>query len=135
MSKFKVGQKVYCILYGVGEVVSTGYPPTKHTDPAYTIGFQSSRECGPRYYTEQGQRSKNDTNPTLLTLEEARAKGYDVPKQKIVKEKTVYLNIYGNNERSYVHDTEQDAKYNARTKDANLLAAAYPVTIKYEIEE
>lgn len=128
MSKFKVGQKVYCILYGVGAVKelreSRSYPVIIETN------------CGLVDYTAEGKYNSNAVNPTLLTLEEARAKGYDVPKQKIVKEKTVYINLYENHSISY--NEKSIAIFNIvpwSPSSGHLLAKAHPVTIKYEIEE
>lgn len=77
MSKFKVGQKVYCIIRGLGTVVL----PTLALNPPVCVQFIT----GDRYYREDGKYCDIDLNPTLLTLEEARAKGYDVPKQRVVK--------------------------------------------------
>ena len=113
VSKFKVGQKVYHIMYGMGIVKrrnNNNYPISGY--------FENSEEC--QYFSEEGKSEKEDINPILLTLEEARAKGYDVPKQKIVKEKVVYINLYGQEERSYVHSTEELAKANARVHGGNL---------------
>lgn len=123
MSKFKVGQKVYCIHNGMGTVtyidVDLDYP----VEVDFDKGVSNT-------YTADGKRSKCDINPTLLTLEEACAKGYDVPKQKIVKEKTLYVNLYGNKCWG-TFETEYDAKQ----VDGDILVQAHPVTIKYEIEE
>lgn len=127
MSKFKVGQKVYCITKGLGEVVDTS---TQSTDLSIRVIFCRDYYC---WFTGTGKFNTNDFNPTLLTLEEARAKGYDVPKQKIVKEKTVYINLYEKD--NYVYSTRSVAEDMARNADRSLLAAAYPVTIKYETEE
>lgn len=129
MEKFKVGQKVYCIRYGLGEVIISADASEEY--PIYVLFSGNKRDS----FTTDGKPFGNYLNPTLLTLEEARAKGYDVPKQKIVKEKTVYINLYGDGERSYIHDTEENAKANARIGDSKLLATAYPVTIKYKVEE
>lgn len=131
MSKFKIGQKVYCINYGLGEVIGTkGYGPCP-VECKFTKFTES--------YTPEGRFVLEAVNPTLLTLEEARAKGYDVPKQKIVKEKTVYINLYSNTETPYVHKSKEEAENGAKSGDGNLskytVVSAYPVTIKYEVEE
>lgn len=122
MSKFKVGQKVYCILRGLGEVVAF------HQDIyPVNVAFEKGKID---YYMKDGRRSGEYVNPVLLTLEEARAKGYDVPKQKIVKEKTLYVNLY----RNKCWGT-YESEYDAKQMNGDLLTQAYPVTIKYEIEE
>lgn len=130
-SKFKVEQKVYCIRRGAGKVTCIS---SDMDDPYVQVDFVGSRYS---YYPD-GKYSSHDTNPTLLTLEDARAKGYDVPKQKIVKEKTVYINLY-NHGKHYAHDTEQEAKYGAQRCDGTIsgtvILVAHPVTIKYEVEE
>lgn len=134
MSKFKVGQKVYCIRRGLGEVY--GKDRYLAGDVVFLIKFPEKDNCE---YTFEGKLYHSDLNPTLLTLEEARAKGYDVPKQKIVKEKTVYINLYSNTNVPYAHENIEAAEAGAKNGDGNLskyvLAKAYPVTIKYEIEE
>lgn len=74
MSKFKAGDKVYDICEGVG-VVGTD------TDKEYpvSVNFASGTSAT---YTSSGLNQVTDVNPTLLTLEEARTKGYEMPKQK-----------------------------------------------------
>lgn len=127
MEKFKVGQRVYCIMYGPGEVYAL-----EHLDDCpVKVRFKSIRSS----YTVEGLFTKYESmvNPILLTLEEARAKGYDVPKQKIVKEKTVYINLYSDG-RTFTYDSE----YSANAMSTNIpkaIVVAYPVTIKYEVEE
>lgn len=128
MEKFKVGQKVYCIIRGLGVVAQDDY----NTVLPILVRFSS----GTSLYKKTGKGSESHTNPTLLTLEEARAKGYDVPKQKIVKEKTVYINLYETDQ--FAHDNEESAKASRGSGTGycgKILATAYPVTIKYEVEE
>lgn len=76
VSKFKVGDTVYSIRYGTGVVevvLGDAYPIHK-----IFVQFQSGLES----FTEDGKEYKNDVNPTLMTLEQAWAKAYDVPKEK-----------------------------------------------------
>lgn len=127
MEKFKVGQKVYCIMGGLGIVKEI----TKQVAPVH-VHFDNSTPIARQYYPD-GKFYAEHTNPTLLTLEEARAKGYDVPKQRIVKEKTVYINLYKEPYNSYVHKDKASAELSARTNTP--LVTAHPVTIKYEVEE
>lgn len=123
MEKFKVGQKVYCINYGLGEVAEIkNYGPTP-------VECKFSRFTGS--YNPQGKFITEAENPTLLTLEEARAKGYDVPKQKIVKEENLFLNGYADGRR-YLYPTKQEA---LALGYAEHTIKAVPVTIKYEVEE
>lgn len=80
--KFKVGDKVYDIQDGMGIIHKNndcdGHPHRVWFSPDFS-----------REYTNQGRRYSTDINPTLLTVAEARAKGYDVPKVKKVKKDTV----------------------------------------------
>lgn len=129
MSKFKVGQKVYSIRHGLGLILQIQYPSMSGTYIRAEFPEIDLQE-----FCIDGKVYSTDINPTLLTLEEARAKGYDVPKQKTLKEKVVYINYYeeGRNVLG-AHHTEQEAKTCADKNAA--LVIAYPVTIKYEIEE
>lgn len=130
MEKFKVGQKVYCIMGGLGTVKEI----TNQVAPIH-VYLDNADPCHRQYFSD-GRFYPGHKNPTLLTLEEARAKGYDVPKQKIVKEKTVYINLYPDHTGlgSIVSYSEKLlAEKSANYTDA--LVVAYPVTIKYEVEE
>ena len=130
MEKFKVGQKVYCIGGGLSTIDE--FLPNEKSPIRITVTHDSGNW---NTYTIDGRRSKTDINPLLLTLEEARAKGYDVPKQKIVKEKTLYINLYKEPYSSYLHTNKDSAELSASKNTEDILVTAYPVTIKYEVEE
>ena len=84
--KFKEGQVAYCIHSGVVTVVRG------ESWEAYPIKAVSSNNKDTyTFYTEEGKIYTGAVNPTLLTLKEARAKGYDVPKQKVKIKRWVVL--------------------------------------------
>jgi hypothetical protein len=71
MSKFNVGDKVFHVGHGPGviyAITETDYP----IGVLYENGFASS-------FTKEGLYHGGHTVPQLLTLEEAKAKGYAVP--------------------------------------------------------
>lgn len=128
MEKFKVGQKVYCIRRGLGEI--SLFPVYKNKD--ITCVRVSFPERDSAEFNLDGTLYDTDVNPTLLTLEEARAKGYAVPKQKIVKEIEVYLNHYKDGQ-GYTYASKSFAE--CAPDLGGRIITAYPVTIKYEVEE
>lgn len=73
--KFKVGDKVFHVGWGVGRIV-TICPSGPY--PICAV-FQDHAVSGT--FTEDGRGSEDHPIPQLLTLEEARAKGYEVPKE------------------------------------------------------
>lgn len=74
MSKFKVGDRVFHVGHGIGVVY--GISETKFPiGVSFDSGFASS-------FTRDGFYHEPHTIPQLLTLEEAKAKGYDVPEQE-----------------------------------------------------
>ena len=87
-SKFNVGDKVYDILLGIGSVTCTD------EDGSFVIDvlFLDRHEC----FTSEGRVGRADLNPTLLTLPEARAKGYDVPKETVKKTEIQYCLVFRN---------------------------------------
>ena len=107
MSKFKVGNAVYGITEGLGTITNT------HKQGNYPIRVEFG-ENGEKvqFFTAEGKNNVGDLNPTLLTLEEAQAKGYDVPKQKVKMRRTFWLNIYQGAE--YLHRTKEEADIAAR---------------------
>ena len=80
--KFNVGDRVYDIQFGIG-VVYTHLNGIAHSYPIEVTFELLSGEI--RTYTACGRLGAFHANPTLLTLPEARAKGYDVPKEKVKK--------------------------------------------------
>jgi hypothetical protein len=120
--KFKLGDKFYSILYGLGNVVE--------------INLESQHpilvKCGDLYssYTLEGKSLINNVNPTLLTLDEARAKGYDVPKQKVTKTLETWANLYlGGTVRCHPSKEEADSMRNSQR------VACIKLTGTYEVEE
>ena len=91
--KFNVGDRVYDIQFGIGEV----YIRLNGIAHSYPIEVTFKLLSGEiRTYTACGRLGAFHANPTLLTLPEARAKGYDVPKEKIKKTETQYCYVYTN---------------------------------------
>ena len=75
MSKFKVGDKVFDLRYGVGEVVNTEL--FQHFQ--LKVDFKSDNHA----YTKVGNWGLQDSNPQLWTLQEAKDRGYgdQLPKE------------------------------------------------------
>lgn len=125
MSKFKVGDKVYSIFSGIG-----------HVDVIYdedeSIDDRLVELANGELYTKCGRAfCEDDLNPTLLTLEEARAKGYYVPPEE-PKKKQVYQWAY----RSKVTGhwltsgrlmTEEEAKLLFEEDDHMILSGPFEV--------
>lgn len=82
MGKFNVGDKVYHIRSGMGKIIEVGINGT------YPVIVDVDATC--MSFTVDGKYHNGDLNPTLLTLDEARAKGYDVPEEPKPKVK-MYL--------------------------------------------
>jgi hypothetical protein len=127
MSKFKDGDMVYSIASGVGVVRTT----TTYVDSKYPIVVDITEPYGTYVYTAEGKAWSKDVNPTLLTLEEAKAKGYDVPKQKITKTRTGWINVY----KIHVGDRLYYTAAGANSDAAPGRIACVPVTYEYEVEE
>ena len=82
--KFKVGDRVYDILYGeVHELqyIEDGYE-------AFKVGLIR--------VLKDGKTDVKHKYPRFISLEQARAKGYDVPKEKIKKTQTQYCLVFRN---------------------------------------
>lgn len=72
-SKFKVGQIAYHVIDGlvkVDKITDTGF--------VYSYAYKNDKV----HVLHDGRWSSNDLNPTVITLEEARARGFYVPKRK-----------------------------------------------------
>ena len=80
--KFKVGDRVYDILRGVGKVIAIN---SETAQECYFVEvlFELRQYSGT--YSQKGFWDNSYLNPTLFTLAEARAKGYDVPKEMVKK--------------------------------------------------
>jgi hypothetical protein len=85
MGKFEVGQKVYHVLWGLCEIVIIF---------GDVLRFRSLRGTEDGALRLDGKERSRDVNPILLTLDEARAKGYDVPKVVVKKTVRMYSNVY-----------------------------------------
>lgn len=85
MSKFKFGEKVYCIRNGIGTVRKVSSVAIEY---AVEVTYSESKGWGS--FTYDGRENIKDKNPTLLTLSEARNKGYDVPKETVKRSEVRY---------------------------------------------
>jgi hypothetical protein len=119
MTKFKVGDKVYDIVYGLSTV--------KAVDSKIIFPYPILLHNG-RIYTSEGRDSEDAINPTLLTLDEARAKGYEVPKQKVKKQRTVWLNVYEYMTTVHEYKNIADDPYYGKRLDCVEVAFDYEVT-------
>lgn len=88
--KFKVGDKVFHVGYGVGQVhdIHQFAEDTLST----CVEFSNTRSRRLEWFTVDGMSHVDHIVPQLYTLAEARKMGFDVPKVK--KSKTVWL-YYG----------------------------------------
>jgi hypothetical protein len=128
MGKFNVGDRVYHPRHGIGSVLSNqGIPyPIK-------VVFDDSGLI--EHYERDGRKREYDVNPILLTIEESRAKGYDVPKvtRKVTKTVSRWANVYGSaGLANCSYETREEADANA-TGDAR--TACVELTGTYEVEE
>lgn len=127
MIKFNLGDTVYCIQNGLGKVVSPdGTLRSRGLGHVY-VQFKSYT----RVYYDDGKATFNSVNPILLTLEEARAKGYDIPKTKVKKTVNYYLNISSTGHHE-IYSKKDEALIRARR---NSLVTGVELTGEYEIEE
>ena len=72
VSKFKTGDRVFHVGFGVGEVINTNHIVNYPIKVEFITGISN-------VFTSEGFWEVGHVIPQLLTLEEARAKGYDVP--------------------------------------------------------
>ena len=89
MSKFKVGDRVFDLRCGVGVVESV----KDHHDYPVKVLFKS-KDVENESYTHCGKSLSTHKNPLLLTLTEAREKGYDVPKESLNFQIKVIWDVY-----------------------------------------
>lgn len=124
MSKFKVGDRVYDVRKGLCTIAVI------NTDCGSTYPIMTTAGDG---FTLDGRWDRRDANPTLLTAEEARAKGYDVPKikRKGTKEVKIWVNIYPDGEVGNNHPTKEEADKHASIDRI----ACVKLTGTYEVEE
>lgn len=121
MSKFKVGDIVYSLMRGVCKVVSIVME--RQLAVLDINGDTIIFSLDGRYFTD-------DLNPTLLTLEEARAKGYNVPKQRVKKTRTAWVNVYPEGCDDVIYSCLLDAEILKNSKRV----ACVEVTYEYEEE-
>lgn len=117
--KFKVGDKVYDIRCGAGvveEIVDENYP--------ILVNFNERGES----YTSCGLQDIDDVNPTLLTIPEARARGYDVPKEKVKKKEVMYCLTNKHGRRLAMTDCRRECQSLMETGDSL-------TTVTFEWEE
>lgn len=104
--KYKIGDQVLHLQYGWGKVVNintSDYPlEVKHDDISpYSLQF----------YLLSGRQDISCLYPTLLTVSEAKALGYEPPKKKV--KKTMYANVYQDVSRKVIENnlyaTKQEA--------------------------
>ena len=88
--KFNVGDKVYDIRLGVGIITTV-----RDKERVYPLDVEFIGE-GSHLFTACGRFSATNINPTLFTISAARARGYDVPKEKVKKTETQYCLVFNN---------------------------------------
>ena len=93
IEKFNVGDRVYDILRGLGTVVVIN-PETTLECNVVEVSFESRQFT--ETYSQNGFWDTYHKNPTLFTISAARARGYDVPKEKVKKTETQYCYVYTN---------------------------------------
>lgn len=135
MSKFKVGDTVYNIRKGVCVVINT-CDGSEYPLKVRRLGSEHYSSFNEDGFTEDGRWGSKDVNPTLLTIDEARAKGYDVPKVKRKVTKTIsrWANVYPDEHLIACNDyhTREEADSNANLSKR---IACVELTGTYEVEE
>jgi hypothetical protein len=121
-NKFKLGDKVYHVIHGVGTV-------SELRVGMFQVTFPSFPSQG--LYLLDGRYESNNVNPSILTIEEAKAKGYDVPKVKrtVTKELRRWANVYEKD--IWIYTTKNEAEFYAN--NANRIACVELVG-SYEVE-
>jgi hypothetical protein len=110
MNKFNVGDKVFHVGHGIGEVYKIDLT-IYNDDVAMEVHFGNPyQRLG---FTIDGRYSMIHKVPQLLTLEEARAKGYDVPKVKVKKKVTKWVNSLNGMMGFILYDSPELAKRHA----------------------
>jgi hypothetical protein len=134
MGKFNVGDRVFDLQYGVGEVIRIA----EYTEGQCRVRRERSVKvrfglCMEIDYTSVGKHYDYELNPILWTVEEAIAKGYDVPKskKKVVKEIKRWANVYGDCVACNDYVSREDADNHARIRNR---VACVELTGTYEIE-
>lgn len=90
MSKFKVGDKVFHVGYGVGTVTDVDWADGCPVTAAFSNDVIY-------YFLDDGRGSRTHAIPQLYTLAEARKMCFDVPKEKKSKTLWLYYNIASRN--------------------------------------
>ena len=128
--KFKVGDRVYDIRYGIGKITTINNPSLS----GYTVKADITNRPDSTY-TAEGKYLNDDLNPTLLHVVEARAKGYDIPKIKTTHTVECWMTIHGygyGEAESIIHCTEASANSSSRY---NSFIRKVKLTGTYETEE
>ena len=105
--KFNVGDRVYDICRGIGVVTSV-----EPEDPYPLEVIIGGRR---RFYTAEGKYDTSHTGPVLLTVPEARVKGYGVPREKVKKSEIRYGVMTQDGLNSSIFSTKAEAQKYALT--------------------
>ena len=108
--KFNVGDRVYDICRGIGVVTSVEAEGPKDEYPLEV--FIGGRH---RFYTAEGKYDTSYANPALLTVPEARVKGYGVPREKVKKSEIRYGVMTQDGLNSSIFSTKAEAQKYALT--------------------
>lgn len=101
--KFKVGDRVFHVGHGVGEVTEID----QRDSLAIRVEFHNNKVG---WFTLDGMFVDEHTIPQLLTLDEARAKGYDVPKKTYKMWQWLYHNSSYYKLTRYHYRTKEEAE-------------------------
>jgi hypothetical protein len=125
VSKFNVGDLVFCLMFGWGKVINL----VGSTVYTVEVAFGGAR----RIFTEEGKYNANDLHPNLFSKEEALVKfpEFPPPRQMHTTTKTIFVNVYPDGEVDAVR-TRKKADELAETWGR---IACVETTISYEIEE
>jgi hypothetical protein len=126
--KFKDGNKVYDIRYGIGTVINY-----IEIETVYPFGVKFLDRPA-QIYLPCGRFQLSDANPTLLTLAEARARGYDVPKEKVKKSQVKYNLVFASGEFGCDRFMSKTAAEFAARLSYNQVTGVGKVTYEWEEE-
>lgn len=124
MSKFQVGDRVFHIGLGAGKVTEID-PTIVHGEDAVDVRFDADPNLVFDFALD-GRYCREHTIPQLYTAEEARKMGFDVPKEKIKKSKTLWLYHSTSSGSTYVCEESEPSQIGFLEKK---------VTFEWEVEE